>query len=115
VDFFWRARRARALAARARMFVTSRVPFFPNQRYSSTKFRINVYGLYVFIIRRVVDLTFQNNIFKPNPRTAVQGIPVLGYFFWYTVLVSTFAVVTFPYNLCTKSHPAPRSTRIMKN
>ena len=27
------ARGARALAARARMFVTSRVPFFPNQQY----------------------------------------------------------------------------------
>jgi hypothetical protein len=33
VDFFWRARRARALSARARMFVTSRVLFFPNQQY----------------------------------------------------------------------------------
>jgi hypothetical protein len=32
VDFFG-ARGARALAARARMFVTSRVPFFPNQQY----------------------------------------------------------------------------------
>jgi hypothetical protein len=32
VDFF--ARVARALAARARMFVTSQVPFFPNQQYS---------------------------------------------------------------------------------
>ena len=31
--FFWRARGARALAARARMFVTSRVSFFPNQQY----------------------------------------------------------------------------------
>jgi hypothetical protein len=78
VDFFWRARRARALAARARMFVTSQVPFFP---INSTKFRIFVYGLYVFIIRRVVDLTFQKHFFKPNTRTAVQGIPVLGYFF----------------------------------
>ena len=33
--FFLRARRARALAARARMFVTSRVPFFPNQQYEA--------------------------------------------------------------------------------
>jgi hypothetical protein len=33
--FFWRARRARALAARARMFVTPRVPFFPNQQYKA--------------------------------------------------------------------------------
>ena len=33
VDFLARARRAHALAARARMFVTSRVPFFPNQQY----------------------------------------------------------------------------------
>jgi hypothetical protein len=32
VDLF-RARRARALAARVRMFVTSQVPFFPNQQY----------------------------------------------------------------------------------
>ena len=30
VDFFWRAR---ALAARARVFVTSQVLFFPNQQY----------------------------------------------------------------------------------
>jgi hypothetical protein len=33
VDLFWRARGARALAARAHMFVTSQVPFFPNQQY----------------------------------------------------------------------------------
>jgi hypothetical protein len=35
VDFFLAraARGARALAARARMFVMSRVPFFPNQQY----------------------------------------------------------------------------------
>jgi hypothetical protein len=33
VDFFWRARRARALAARAHMFVTSQVMFFSNQQY----------------------------------------------------------------------------------
>jgi hypothetical protein len=77
VCFFARARRAHALAARARMFVTSQVPFFP---INSTKFRIFVYGLYVFIIQRVVDLTFQNNFFKPNTRTAVQGITVLGNF-----------------------------------
>jgi hypothetical protein len=30
-----RAARARALAARARMFVTSQVPFFPNQQYKA--------------------------------------------------------------------------------
>jgi hypothetical protein len=35
VDFFGRARRARALAARARMFVTSQVPFFPDQEYKA--------------------------------------------------------------------------------
>ena len=75
---FFGARGARALAARARMFVTFRVLF---SRIDSTKFRIFVYELYVFIIRRVVDLTFQNNVFKPNTRTAVQGIPVFGYFF----------------------------------
>jgi hypothetical protein len=34
VDFFG-ARGARALAARARMFVTSRDPFFPNQQYKA--------------------------------------------------------------------------------
>jgi hypothetical protein len=32
---FFGARGARALAARARMFVTSRVPFFPNQQYKA--------------------------------------------------------------------------------
>jgi hypothetical protein len=31
-----RAPRARALAARARMFVTSQVPFFPNKQFSSS-------------------------------------------------------------------------------
>jgi hypothetical protein len=37
VDFFWRARRgARALVARARMYVTSCVPVFPNQQYGQT-------------------------------------------------------------------------------
>jgi hypothetical protein len=33
--FLARAARARALAARARMFVTSRVLFFPNQQYKA--------------------------------------------------------------------------------
>ena len=35
-----------------------------------------MYGLYVFIIRRVVDLTFQNNFFKPNTRTVDPGLAV---------------------------------------
>jgi hypothetical protein len=36
VDFFGaRGARARALAARARMFVTSRVPFCSNQQYKA--------------------------------------------------------------------------------
>ena len=30
---------------------------------------------------------YQNNLFKPSTRTAVQGIPVFGYFFWCTVHV----------------------------
>jgi hypothetical protein len=55
---------------------------------------------------RVVDL-IQNNLLKPNTRTVVQGIPVLGYFFYYTVQVSTSAVVTFPCKLCRKTHPHP--------
>jgi hypothetical protein len=97
VDFFWRARRARALAARARMFVTSRVPFFPNQQYEIWNLRVRVVYFYYSkgCINRSI-ITFQNNFFKPNTRTAVQGIPVFGYFFWHTVHLSTCAVVTFP-------------------
>jgi hypothetical protein len=80
VDFF--ARRARARQPRARRArACSERPEFRLSQFNSTKFRIFVYGLYVFIIRRVLDLTFQKHFFKSNTRTAVQGIPVLGCFF----------------------------------
>ena len=57
-----------------------------------------MYGLYV---SKITFLEYSKNftqkqLFKPNTRTAVQGIPVLGYFFWYIVQVLTGAVVTFP-------------------
>ena len=57
-----------------------------------------MYGLYV---SNIAFLEYsknytQNNFFKLNTRTEVQGIPVLGIFFVYTVHVSTCAVVTFP-------------------
>ena len=57
-----------------------------------------MYGLYV---SKITFLEYgknytQKQLFKLNTRTAVQGIPVLGYFFWYTVHVLTGAVVTFP-------------------
>jgi hypothetical protein len=67
---------------------------------------------------RVVDSTvknLQNNVFKPSTRTEVQGIPVLGYFFWSTVLVSTCALVTFPCDLCRKTQQHPQPAGIMKN
>jgi hypothetical protein len=106
VSFFWRSRHARACSQR------------PELRFSqinNTKFRILVYGLYVFIIRRVVDLTFQNNFFKPNTRTAIQGYRYSGTFFWYNVHVPTCAVVTSPCNLCTKTHPHPAAPTAPRN
>ena len=71
--------------------------------------------MYGFYVSKITFLEYSKNLakkqlFKPNTRTAVQGIPVLEYFFWYTVHVSTCAVVTFPCQLCTKTpHPAPRT------
>ena len=57
-----------------------------------------MYGLYV---SKITFLEYsknytQNQLFKLNTRTAVQGRPVLEYFFEYTVHLSTCAIVTFP-------------------
>ena len=52
------------------------------QEASTNQQYINVSMFRVSVPRRArIDLTFQSNFFKPNTRTEVQGIPVLGYFF----------------------------------
>jgi hypothetical protein len=60
--FVSRVPRARALAAGARMFVTSQVPFFPNQQYGA--------------VVRVVYLAVKNL----SKITCLNRVPVLRFF-----------------------------------